>query len=507
MDFLLNFLSGIQAIGHWGYLVAFLFAFLESLAMVGGFIPGSTAVVFLGFMCFQGYLNIYILLLVVVIGAISGDNISYWLGTKGKGYFKEENKILKTQHLQVSEKFFAKHGNKSIILGRFIGVIRPMVPFTAGLSRMKYKIFLFWTVVGGIIWATFHICLGYFFGGALELIRFWTHRIGLVAFILIVAVAIGWYLLKKAKPTAMAVVKVLSLEEKYLDNTSFVRLCFDYFSISNIKNNFYGWPLVVLGFVVSGAVILFTLLADNFLDSNTLNYFDDLVSGFFYFIRDPLFVDIFVWISLLCKAEVIIILAAFIALGFYIYDKKYIILPFLLSVGGSAGLGLFIKTLIDRPRPLFFPPVYFEPSWSFPSGHSILAVTLYGFLIYYFLRFWSQTKSYLYNLSLTLSGLIVIVAIGFSRLYLGVHYFSDVVGGYIIGFLILATVIVINEWCIYRGLDRKINDYLLDHTICSNGVRKNTIFILIGIFIVFFIIFGLYFYHPIYLVDPGLVLF
>ena len=144
MDFIHQLVKATESFGLWGYLLAFSLAFLESLAIVGGFVPGTTAIVLLGFMCSRGYLNIYVLMSVTVLGAVLGDSASYWLGSKGTQLFKQENRFLKARHLDMGQKFFERHGNKSIFLGRFIGIIRPMLPFAAGLSRMNYKAFVFW---------------------------------------------------------------------------------------------------------------------------------------------------------------------------------------------------------------------------------------------------------------------------------------------------------------------------------------------------------------------------
>ncbi|MEK7627601.1 MAG: DedA family protein [Patescibacteria group bacterium] len=142
MEFINSFLSTIQHLGIFGYWAILLISLLESLAFIGVMIPGATIIVFAGFLSAQGYLDFGDLILFAAIGAMLGDSLSYYLGIKGIKFFRSENKFLKLSHLEKGERFFRKHGNKSIFLGRFIGPIRPIIPFIAGLSRMNKWSFL-----------------------------------------------------------------------------------------------------------------------------------------------------------------------------------------------------------------------------------------------------------------------------------------------------------------------------------------------------------------------------
>lgn len=181
----------------WGYWIALLIAFLESIAFIGTFFPGSTAIALMGFLASRGYWDIGDLIWFSSVGAILGDFLSYYLGMKGTRFFKDENKYLKASHLEAGEEFFKKHGNKSVFLGRFLSPIRSIVPFVAGLSRMDIKKFLLWNILGGIGWSILHLYLGYFFGGAVRSVEHWSHRVELIATILIFF-AILLYLLDRS---------------------------------------------------------------------------------------------------------------------------------------------------------------------------------------------------------------------------------------------------------------------------------------------------------------------
>ncbi len=199
MDFIFQLFPTFENLGIFGYWVAFLAAFLESLAIVGTFIPGAIIVVIFGFLCAQDYFNIINLIWFVAIGAILGDVVSYYLGTKGKMFFKNENKLLHISHLETGEEFFRKHGNKSIFLGRFIGPLRAIVPFVAGLSRMDIKVFLFWNITSGILWAIIHVLIGYFFGGTLSVVEAWMGRIGFIIVGLILVSIVVYFVYKKGR--------------------------------------------------------------------------------------------------------------------------------------------------------------------------------------------------------------------------------------------------------------------------------------------------------------------
>ncbi len=185
MEFLNSFLPTIQNFELFGYWIVLFISLAESLLFIGLIIPGTLLVGLFGFFAAQGYLDIGDLILFSAIGAILGDGISYYLGTKGTKFFRQENKILKLSHIERAQDFFRKYGNKSVFLGRFISPLRPIIPFVAGLSRMDKKVFLFWNVISGILWATSFLLLGYFFGGALNAIEVWSSRVGI--FILVLA--------------------------------------------------------------------------------------------------------------------------------------------------------------------------------------------------------------------------------------------------------------------------------------------------------------------------------
>ncbi len=165
--FLFHLFRHVSDLGPLAYGAIFLLTFIESFAFFGALVPGTPVVVFLGFLASKGEINIYLLIVMAIIGGILGDAVSYYLGTKGTRFFSYEKKILNMNHLDRGKRFFAKYGDRSIFLSRFVGPIRPIVPFIAGLAQMDKKVFLFWNVTSSIVWSLFYVLLGYHFGNSI----------------------------------------------------------------------------------------------------------------------------------------------------------------------------------------------------------------------------------------------------------------------------------------------------------------------------------------------------
>src|SRR5665213_2702476 len=160
--------------------------------------------------------------------------------------------------------------------------------------------------------------------------------------------------------------------------------------------------------------------------------FDQGVDVFLYGTRTPLLVHIFSLITFLGSVPVVIGLAVLLSLALWFSKYRRYLAGFLITLIGAEGTAYILKDLIARPRPLSPLPVTFDPSFSFPSGHATAAMALYGFLIYLICRMpLSAGKKKLLIALLVL----VILLIGFSRLYLGAHFPTDVLGGYLLSLL------------------------------------------------------------------------
>ncbi|MCK9345151.1 MAG: VTT domain-containing protein [Candidatus Pacebacteria bacterium] len=163
-DFLhIDIASLVQAFGLLGLLVI---VFVESGVFFGFFFPGDSLLFTAGLLASQGFLNIWALLLLVPLAAILGVNFGYWFGKKvgQKLFTREDSFFFDKQHIERTRAFYAKHGVKAIVLSRFTPVVRTFTPILAGVGEMPYKIFMKFNILGGLLWTTSMLGLGYSLG-------------------------------------------------------------------------------------------------------------------------------------------------------------------------------------------------------------------------------------------------------------------------------------------------------------------------------------------------------
>lgn len=185
INLLLNLLKEFAWLGHWFF---FTLAFIESAPLVGIFIPGATLISVGGFLASQDILNPWNIVFFATMGAIVGDFFSYSLGRWGGTWIKDK-KIINQTLLHHGEKFFKKYGNKSVFWGRFFGPVRAIIPFVAGLSKMKQRPFIFWNILSAIGWSFLNVFVGYFSGTLIiSIFKKWSSGINIVIIIIIVLI-------------------------------------------------------------------------------------------------------------------------------------------------------------------------------------------------------------------------------------------------------------------------------------------------------------------------------
>lgn len=169
-DFILHLDKHLLALtteyGVWVYGVLFVIVFCETGLVVTPFLPGDSLLFVTGTLAGAGMLDPVLLCLVLIIAAVLGDTVNYFIGRKmGPAVFKRPDaRFLKQEYLRKTQQFYAKHGGKTIIIARFIPIIRTFAPFVAGVGTMQYSRFIAYNIGGGIAWVVLFITAGYFVG-------------------------------------------------------------------------------------------------------------------------------------------------------------------------------------------------------------------------------------------------------------------------------------------------------------------------------------------------------
>jgi membrane-associated protein len=156
----------IQSYGVWTYLILFLIIFCETGLVVTPILPGDSLLFAAGTFAARGDFNVMWLFIILSIAAVLGDTVNYWIGSfvGPKIFHKEHVRFLNKEYLNRTHQFFEKYGGKTIIIARFVPIIRTFAPFVAGIGSMTYWHFISYNVIGGIVWIAAFVFAGYYFG-------------------------------------------------------------------------------------------------------------------------------------------------------------------------------------------------------------------------------------------------------------------------------------------------------------------------------------------------------
>ena len=192
----------LKNLGPYAMWATFAIVFAESGLFFGFFLPGDSLLFSAGILAAQGFMPIAVLVVGSVICAVAGDSVGYWFGHKfGRKIFEDEKlPLVKKHHIEKAEAFYKKHGVKTIILARFVPIVRTFAPIVAGIGNMEYKTFISYNVVGGILWGAGMTIAGYFLGGLIPPDKVDKYLLPIIFLIVVISVLPAvWHIYQEKK--------------------------------------------------------------------------------------------------------------------------------------------------------------------------------------------------------------------------------------------------------------------------------------------------------------------
>ena len=422
-------IAHVSRIGHWSYLVFFLGAALECSAFIGLLVPGETLVLMSGFLANRGLLDLGDLLMVVAAGAILGDSVGYELGRRlGRPWLLHYGRWagIHAGHLDQADSFFAGHGGKTVFLGRFIGFLRALAPFVAGSLRMPYGQFLMYNALGGALWTLSFVLLGYILGEGWRSAEGWLGRASAIvggALVFMIAVAQLWRWLARHEAEVRqrwaAVIEhpwVVEARRRLAPLRAFIEARLS-------PQGYLGLRLTIGALVLVGASWAFGGIARSVVDGQPLTLADARLAAWLHARVTPGLTSVMLALSAAGSPAVAGALAALLTVVLWWRRQWYRLLALVLTVPGGMVLNVLLQTAFHRARPQLSNPILTLTSYSFPSGHTMAATVCCGYLTALLV---SRLSTWRWRVFAVLVAGVVILLIAFSRLYLGVHYLSDV---------------------------------------------------------------------------------
>ena len=415
--------------GHPSLAVGAVFAaaLLEALAVVGGVIPGSSIVFVGGVLVGLKALDPWWTVTAAVSGAILGDGISYWLGRHHHERIRSMWPL--RTHPEVFERgqaYFAKNGGKSVFLGRFLGPIRAIVPVVAGMSHMPARQFYVVNVLSAFAWAAVHIFPGVLFGASLQLAGAVSSRL-VILLVLVAAIvwALGW-LVRRAHGRAWPFAKRQRDRMVRWAQAKSGPLPHVVLSLFDPARPESPALLTAAVLLLAGAWVFLGVLQD-IVSNDPLMQVDHAVFAALGTWRVGWADDVMVAATELGSAGVAVPVIAAVSVLLALKRCWRTLAYWLTAVGFAQLLVWTLKMALRRARPT---ELYtgFE-QFAFPSGHVASTIVVYGFLAFLLAR----GKPANMRMSVSLLAALAILLVSLSRLYLGVHWLSDVLGSLSLG--------------------------------------------------------------------------
>ena len=432
----------LSLIGQYGYLIVLLGVMAESAGVP---FPGETVLLAAGVMAQRGHIDLGDAIAFGVTGAVLGDQIGYWAGREGGRPFVSRwgrYLLITPERLSRAEAFFARHGGKAVFLARFVVGLRTFGALTAGIGRMPWRTFALYNALGGAVWATVAVTVGYLLGGSLSLVERWVGRASVLLAIV------------------LAVLSALYLSYRWVAaHPEKVRAAFDRVAGGRLSAFFRSpagmWlgrrfsPRGVFGLALTAGLAFaglfscaFATVAEDVLTRDPLVGVDLAVLRFFHSHAAPTLTSAVNVFEAIVSPELLLSAAALagVALVALAYRRKDFRFGFpgavlLAAAFGTGALAELSKAVFQRPRPPATLQLAAETGNGFPSSHAMVAVVVGAVLCYLFaLRppdaRWGSWRA---KTRVALAVVVVALLVGLGRVYAGAHYPSDVLAGWALG--------------------------------------------------------------------------
>lgn len=433
MDYIQPYLDYFTANPEWALVIIFLIAMGEALLIIGLFVPSTAVLVGAGVLVGTGHLGFWPVILATAIGCIVGDQISYWAGR----LFGERLKTMWPLHLYPQlvakgEDFVRVHGGKSIAIGRFVPGVKSVVPGIVGMFGMNQLFFIFVNVTSGIFWSFAHVVPGVLIGQGLAFAGELSGRLLVVLLVLLVLLALAGYVIRLAaagvSPFLNHLLARVSAWARKKRGRSWQR-----FARAVSPENPRSVLIVLFAAIVFTGGIALANLGLRAASGNAVSNMDVSIASLMRESRNAPADEIMTVITMMGDTLVMTALALAI-LGWLVWHKAY-------RAAWAAGIAivaakcfeLAVKYGIQRARPMEL-SYSGASAFSFPSGHATMAAVIFGILavlVSHSMGRWGRAVVY------AVCGVLV-VAIAYSRVYLGAHWFSDVLAGLVFGVVMMA---------------------------------------------------------------------
>ena len=430
-------------LGKWTYLLVGTLAFLETGAFVGLVAPGETAVLVGGLVAGQGQIDLFVLIAIVWACAVAGDVTSYTLGRKlGRSWLLRHGERLKIteERLHQVEKFFEKRGGLTILIGRFIGLVRALAPFIAGTSKMPLRQFLPYDIIGAGAWATTFCVLGYVFWQSFDRLTQYVSR-GLFAFGTVVALGLGLYFLVRLRNDPELRRKVHAwLHER--EDRAWVRLVLRVagpawrmfgrpaaggldatarFGLGRLTPGHLGLELTTL-IAIAGVGAFAVVLIGRVIGEQVVPRIDRVAFDIADTMRfEPLtsIVEVFTHLG----SSVVMGLLVLVTMLFALQRRRWIEAA-ALAAGAALSFAAvhILKDAYDRPRP---PGSLVETfGAAYPSGHAAYAVAMIACATILV----RAGVGWAVRIAAVTVAVVIVAVVAVTRVYLRAHYLTDVLG-------------------------------------------------------------------------------